>query len=1236
MQTAPYPVKIINWGYWGGVGVVATDAYNRQLSTLGVLSIEAEEGMKAVEQILSHRVDQCVPIKANEEVLRKLGVEAACSIELLPKNASSFFDAAVRALEGSNQPPSAPPPKDQVFQELHPWAHELVLYAFQKMGVFLHDHERHDKQTLKAQLMIIPTYDTYYECLLDMLAKAEWIDLKGETIATTPAVERFEPQTGAATLHKKRDRLIQTYPESEAYTQLLWRCLINLPGVLRGEQEAVEVFFPDTSMELAARVYRGNPHSDYFNHWVVLSLQAYLQVKLPQVKKDEKIRILEVGAGTGGTTAFVLEALQPFGKIVEYSYTDLSYGFIEYGKNLYGTLYPFMDFKFLDIEKDIVAQGYKPGSFDVVIATNVLHATTWITETVQHVKGLLKTHGILILNEATEAQDIGTLTFGLLEGWWLFKDQEKRLRHSPLLSRTMWEALLKKEGFDRVTSAVPIHSGDTASTQHVILAESNGEWKQKIETSEKPEALLAQPTDRDLAVIGMAGRFPGADSPDAFWENLVKGKDSITEIPEERWDANRYYEPLDRPSAIDSRWGGFLAHADKFDPQFFHVSPREAELMDPQERLFLQTAWEALEDAGYTRETIRGKCVGGKDLGVFAGVMWGDYQFFGADLESSKGQPGSWFSSISNRVSFFLNAKGPSLSMDTACSSSLVALHVARESLLKGECRTAIVGGVNLSLHPNKYIKLSQLKMLSVDGRCKSFGEGANGIVPGEGVGAILLKSLKDAIEDGDQLYGVIKGSAVNHGGRTSGYTVPNPAAQTDLIVEALADAAVDAASISYIEAHGTGTLLGDPIEIQGLEEALGEEAKDREVCSIGSVKSNIGHLEGAAGISGIIKVLLQLKHGKLAPSLHSSVLNPHISFKNNCFKVQQECEEWKRPVVKEKEVPRRAGISSFGAGGTNAHVIIEEPPAPGLQRPPGPQADKSPVLIVLSAKDEDRLKAYAEKLRVYITQYPTPDTHHLSNLAYTLQVGREAMEERLAMIVESSEELEEKLREFLERKEDVKNLYRSQVKRNIDTLAAFAADEDMANTIDVWISKGKYHKLLDLWVKGMVFDWNKLYTDVPRPRRISAPAYPFAKERYWICESKSLIKPARADLLLHPLVHKNTSTLEEQRFSSTFTGEEFFFVDHLVSGQKVLPGIAYLEMVREAITQATGGTAEINRSIQLRHVAWARPIMVGEQPIEVTIGLFPEENKEIAYEIYTDTQNLKEEPPDRVPEQER
>ena len=414
-----------------------------------------------------------------------------------------------------------------------------------------------------------------------------------------------------------------------------------------------------------------------------------------------------------------------------------------------------------------------------------------------------------------------------------------------------------------------------------------------------------------------------------------------------------------KPERRYSRWGGFLAEVDRFDARFFNITPRDAREIDPQERIFLETSWEAVENAGYSPETLARKVA--NEVGVFAGAMWSEYQLHGPHRDSAGNVRAlnSSFAGIANRVSFTFDWHGPSMTVDTMCSSSLTAIHLACESLRRGECRMALAGGVNVSIHPNKYLLIGQNQFASSDGHCRSFGEGGDGYVPGEGAGAVLLKPLSAAIADGDHIHGVIRGSALNHGGQGAGYTVPNPKAQSSVIRKALAVSGVEPRTIGYIEAHGAGTSLGDPVEIRGLMESFGSDTP----CPIGSVKSNIGHLESAAGIAAVTKVLLQLQHGEFAPSLHAQRLNPNIDWEHTPFFVQQEAAAWER----KGDAPRRASVSSFGAGGANAHLILEEYSAPAHEVSAGPQ------IVALSARNRERLQESSRRLLAFLRGTPAP-----------------------------------------------------------------------------------------------------------------------------------------------------------------------------------------------------------------------------------------------------------------------
>ncbi|WP_280493211.1 type I polyketide synthase [Nocardia asiatica] len=575
-----------------------------------------------------------------------------------------------------------------------------------------------------------------------------------------------------------------------------------------------------------------------------------------------------------------------------------------------------------------------------------------------------------------------------------------------------------------------------------------------------PGSDYAAPADAvgDIAIVGVSGRYPGADGLDEYWRVLVEGRDCVTEIPPGRWDHTRYFVP-DRhnPFTAYTKWGGFLDDVDCFDPLFFAISPREAEILDPQERLFLQTAWAALEDAGHSRADLARGGLRPEQAGVFVGVMWGTYQMFGAE-ESRLGRgtlPGSTFWSIPNRVSHALDFQGPSMAVDTACSSSLTALHLACQSIRTGECRLAVVGGVNLSLHPYKFVALSQGQFASTDGHCRSFGAGGDGYVASEGVGAMVLRPLADAEADGDTIYGVVKGTAINHGGRVNGFTVPNPDVQARVIRSALRAGGVDPASVSYIEAHGTGTALGDPIEIAGLTKVFGNSGVSE--LPIGSVKSNVGHLEAAAGVAALTKVLLQLRHRTIVPSLHAAPPNPNIDFAATPFRIPARPLPWPGG---DPARPRRATVSSFGAGGANANVVIEE----YVDRRPQTRFSGGQVVPV-SARDRERLTEYVAALDRFLAgQQP-----NLADLAYTMQVGRQAGSARAAFVARDIGQL------------------RAVVRAWVDDVPGARSCSDAAE--DSRIAR---------WLGGGDVDWATVRDPGPR-RRIPAPTYPFARERYWI-----------------------------------------------------------------------------------------------------------------------------------------
>ncbi|MCH0540318.1 SDR family NAD(P)-dependent oxidoreductase [Streptomyces sp. MUM 203J] len=619
----------------------------------------------------------------------------------------------------------------------------------------------------------------------------------------------------------------------------------------------------------------------------------------------------------------------------------------------------------------------------------------------------------------------------------------------------------------------------------------------------RPSGAASRTKREPIAVIGMTGRYPGAADLTEFWENLKAGRDRIREIPADRWPLEGFYEPV-RATAITtgrsySRWGGFLDDFAAFDPLFFRIAPRDAYAMDPQERLFLQAAWEVLEDAGYTPEELGVRH--GKRVGVFAGVTKSGHARHGARRLPSGETivPALSFASLSARTSHILDLRGPSLTIDTMCSASLTAVHEACEHLHQGSCEAAIAGGVNLYLHPLDYVELCRSDMLSAGPRLRSFGSGGDGFVPGEGVGAVLLKPLSRAQADGDRVLAVIRGTSVNHAGRTHGYTVPSPGAQAELIRDALDRAEVSARDIGYVEAHGTGTELGDPIEVKGLTLAFAQDTADRRFCALGSVKSSIGHLEAAAGVAGLAKAVLQLQHKQFAPSLHAEELNPGLDLDRTPFFVQRELADWP------SDRPRLASVSSFGAGGSNAHVILEEHVSESAPGRASAQAGAE-HLVVLSARTPEQLRDHAGRLADHLAG--TGSGVDLADLAFTLQTGRVAWEERLAVVVTSVAELSETLRAYLEQDTAAPGVYRGTVGHTRGALAELTEDEELRELLVTrWAETGKLSKIAALWTEGVTPHWPALHGSTT-PRRISLPTYPFARDRYWAGDLEAVGTP--------------------------------------------------------------------------------------------------------------------------------
>lgn len=601
-----------------------------------------------------------------------------------------------------------------------------------------------------------------------------------------------------------------------------------------------------------------------------------------------------------------------------------------------------------------------------------------------------------------------------------------------------------------------------------------------MEEDDTEKVEIKESSLQDIAVIGMSVCLPGADDIDQLWERLAEGADLVIPFPEQRkQDISDYARKLGlEPNIISYFKGAYLPEIDKFDYPFFRLSPREAGLMNPNQRLFLETAWKAIEDAGYGGGQLKGSKTG-VFLG-YSGDAFHDYKKLIDSLDPSGisiAVPGNLSSVIASRISYLLDLKGPAITVDTACSSSLVAIHLACQALRSGDCDTALAGSVKTLIFPAD--TGMRIGIESSDGRAKPFDHGSDGTGMGEGTGAVLLKPLARAIADGDSVYAVIKGSAVNQDGSSIGISAPNVAAQEEVIVEAWMNAGVDPATVSYIEAHGTGTKLGDPIEIEGINRAFRKFTQRRQFCAVGSVKSNLGHLDNAAGIVGLVKACLALHRKQLPPSLHFNRPNANVDFIDSAVYVNRRLSVWES-----EGQPRRCGVSSFGLSGTNCHVVLEEADEIAVESIPTMEWKQERHLFTLSAQSHASLSLAAD---AYIELLEQRDHHYnLVDICYTANTGRDHYKYRIAMVVSSVDELIQSLKDYKE--------------HSLSVDAVGSTSEALMSDIDPTTTGSdlSLYQWRDLYLQGATLPWNKLYP-YGTYRRVHLPSYQFDKHRCWV-----------------------------------------------------------------------------------------------------------------------------------------
>ncbi|WP_328458188.1 SDR family NAD(P)-dependent oxidoreductase [Amycolatopsis sp. NBC_00438] len=711
-----------------------------------------------------------------------------------------------------------------------------------------------------------------------------------------------------------------------------------------------------------------------------------------------------------------------------------------------------------------------------------------------------------------------------------------------------------------------------------------------VETSEAPAPvrIVERPREdtHDIAVIGMAGRYPGADTLAEFWDLLSEGRHSFEPVPADRWrHRDLYFDERDVPGKTVVKAGTFLRDIDAFDPRYFSISQRQAELLSPEVRLLLQSGVTALEDAGYSRETIQRRYQG--DVGVLVGSMNNSYSLYGFENMLTRGTAtsGSELGVFANMLSYFYGFTGPSMFLDTMCASSSTCVHQAVRMLRAGDCRMAVVGGVNLMLHPYDLIATSQAHFTSKSADLlRSYGIGTDGTVLGEGVGMVVLKPLPEAVTDGDHVYGVIRGSGMTNAGVRNGFTVPSPTQQGRAIEKALDDAGVDARTISYLEGHGSATSLGDPIEIRGATSAFRRDTADRGFCALGSVKSNVAHLLSGSGIAGLTKVLLQLKHRTIVESLHSETLSPAIDFDDTPFVVQRERAEWSRPVLNGQSVPRRAGVTSIGAGGANVHLVVEEhdgvAPVPDTGRP---------RLLVFSATTPQALGRVLRDAHAYVRA----ERPGLDALAFTLQTGKNELPCRLAFVAEDAETRLAELSEV-----DWTGTVPAGLWFTPSTMAVSETpDPDVVTRA---LADADLPVLAAAWAAGADVDWDVLWP--ARPAKLSLPGYPFDKVRCWypaFDDAPSVLNPLAFARREHPWVGVNRSDLSGIRYRLALRGDELLDYTYSVRRDRRYATVALLDGVL-----AFAEVAGLDGEWAIRDARWGEvPAPSAEERLDWRLG---------------------------------
>jgi polyketide synthase PksM/polyketide synthase PksN len=1384
------PVKVVSWAFWGSVGAVASPAYRDQMARIGVDSIEPPEAMSLLERLLASPVPQVIYIKTTQPALAQaLGVvpgESRQVVEAIPSITK------VLPRETALELPQTMPA--EMKDELEGILTELLRGQLHELGLFAAPVT--DVAKWKAQVGLPPLYERWLAESLRTLEKRGYLEREGDVLRVHA---RDEPDRKTLWARWESYQL-QVDAGYRAQVRFVDVALRALPEILQGKRAATEVLFPNGSMTLVEGIYRDNRVSDYFNEVLSESLIAAVNARL-SIEPGAKLRLFEIGAGTGATSAVLFERLVPYAsQIEEYCYTDVSKAFLLHADKQYRSKAPYLKTKIFDVERSLAEQGIEVGGYDLVIATNVLHATKDIRRTLRNTKALLKGNGVVLINEMSSNSLFLQLTFGLLDGWWQSEDVFLRIPGSPALTPETWLRLLKGEGFkevrhpaaeahglgqqilvgrsdgvvsqevaiaralpprpapatvqaavrgprrsqvmssdeldeklrmslvqgvsellklqadeidleaelsefgfdsitltafanlineqygleltptvffeqptlarlsahlvrehgtdlaerlgveanvpvaeavlaeaktevnpirvtDRVRSMAAREELSTQTSRTVVVAAStaigDAEFKEKLlssmvqavsellklapeevdpdaELSEfgfdsitltafanamneqfglelTPTVFFEHPTldalgvhlmhehraelakrlginprperiestsatvdaaqksprlthrarflgsealqeergqvdaDRvqvsmpirprtrgslEIAIIGISGSYPQARTLDEFWQNLSHGLDCVTEVPPDRWDHSQYFERERKPGKTYSKWGGFIDGVQEFDNDFFNIPHDEALIVDPQVRLFLQTVYHALENAGITREQIPSRYL--SQVGVYVGSMY-KHHVSDRQLPVDGEQRASLSShmlisssaAIANRTSHVFGFEGPSVVVDTMSSSSATAIQLACRDLADGVCTLAIAGGVNLTLHQDKYIALSQLNMIGSHRGSRSFANG-DGYLPSECVGAVVLKPLSQAMDDGDDILAVIRGIESRHAGRSISFGTPNVGAQEKLVESVLRASNSEEAPITYIEATSNGVPIVDDVEAAVLRKVLAGGRYVKNSCVIGSVKSNIGHPEAGSGIAQLTKVVLQLMNRKIAPIAEVGEIREDL----NSIALARRLMDWEtHPVTSgdgQVSLPRRALINTFAAGGSCVSMVVEEyiPPRPDLGA--AITSGEAEEAILLSAHTAEQLRDVLRQFLEYAHRNPQI---RLADLAYTLQMRRTHMRYRWAAAVTTVDELISKLEAALE--QDALNpqigTAPAESSEVISRLKKIVSANLMRKVSQSLLEDRDIAGLASLWEMGADVPWAQISGERRLPR-LSLPNYPFAR----------------------------------------------------------------------------------------------------------------------------------------------